>query len=242
MIKVKSKVFAILGIIFWTLTAIFVLLPSWPHIYYRLSPQASSLLASTIASTAVVASETVTTPPPVPTTPPSTVIPGADPESIAVTPPTPLPDVDPSLPPENGLIIDKIGVRGEIHEGEDWQTILKQGIWRIPDFATPIEVSLVKGRDGVAERDLPIILAAHRWGYLEWSASFRKLNSFYHLPELKAGDTIKVVWDQRPFEYKVYSTETGTEISDYSADLILYTCQLWNSPVRFFVYANRVAL
>ena len=105
-------------------------------------------------------------------------------------------------------------------------------------ISTPI--SLVKGRSGEAERDFPIILAAHRWGYLEWSASFRKLNSFYNLPQLKVGDTIKVVWDQRPFEYKVYSVETGTQITDYNAKLILYTCQLWNSPVRFFVYANRV--
>lgn len=237
-----SKIFTTLGVTFWVLTAIFVLLPSWPHIYYRLSPQASSLLASTIASTALIASETINAP--TPSIPPSTVIPGADSgvgtrrgESIAVTPPTPLPEVDPSLPPENGLIIDKIGVRGEIHEGDAWQQILRQGIWRVPSFATPLSDTVL--RDTVTPSSAPIILAAHRWGYLEWSASFRKLNSFYHLPELKAGDTIKVVWDQRPFEYEVYATETGTEISDYSANLILYTCQLWNSPVRFFVYANR---
>jgi sortase (surface protein transpeptidase) len=224
----QKRLFNGIGLVLWIFTAIFVLLPSWPHIYYRLSPQTSNVLASTIASTALAASETITNP---------TVTPSPDlsPSPEAPTPtPTPtltpkiIPEVDPSLPTENGLIIDKIGVRGEIHEGEDWQAILKQGIWRVPSFDNPLE------------NDRPIILAAHRWGYLEWSASFRKLNSFYNLPQVKVGDTIKIIWDQRPFEYKVYATETGTQITDYKANLILYTCQLWNSPVRFFVYANRV--
>jgi sortase (surface protein transpeptidase) len=235
----KSKVFITIGTIFWTLTAIFALLPSWPHIYYRLSPQTSSLLASTIASTAIVAQATIK-----PLDSPSPLSKGEAPpqagRGISPTPtPLPLPPVDPSLPAENGLIIDQIGVRGQIHEGEDWETILKQGIWRVPNFSTPIDQlsPLSKGDQGGFR---PIILAAHRWGYLEWSAAFRKLNSFYHLPELKVGDTIQVLWDQRLFEYKVYSVETGTKITDYNAKLILYTCQLWNSPVRFFVYANRI--
>jgi sortase (surface protein transpeptidase) len=139
-----------------------------------------------------------------------------------------LPDIDPSLPKENGLIIAKIGVKGALHEGTDWESILKQGIWRVPDFGTP------------EDNALPIILAAHRWGYLDWSAAMRKLNSFYSLPKLAIGDTIKVIWGQRPYEYKVYSVSSGTKITEYNANLILYTCQMWNSPERFFVYANRV--
>jgi len=238
----KKRLFITIGIIFWSLTAIFALLPSWPHLYYRLQPQASNLLASTIASTATQAQQTITKPSPSPTPTPTTVIPGSDPESSNIN--LSLPDVDPYLPSENGLIIDKIGVRGQIHEGEDVKSILKMGIWRVPNFGTPYDgISPVKGRNPRSEsgeRDLPMILAAHRWGYLEWSASFRKLISFYNLPQLKVGDTIKVIWEQREYEYKVYSTETGTQITDYNAKLILYTCQLWNSPVRFFVYANRV--
>ena len=217
----KKRLFITVGIIFWSLTAIFALLPSWPHIYYRLQPQASNLLASTIASTAVQAQETISKPSVTPKITPTPL------PSPSITPTPSLPEVDPSLPAENGLIIDKIGVRGEIHDGEDVKNILRAGIWRVPDFGTP------------PENSRPVILAAHRWGYLEWSTSFRKLNSFYNLPQLKVGDTIKVIWEQRQYEYKVYSTETGTAITAYDADLILYTCQLWNSPVRFFVYAAR---
>ena len=224
---VKKHFFNTLGITFWLLTAIFAILPSWPHIYYRLYPQASGALASNIASTAVMAQSTIIEPSitPKPTSNPSP------------TPTPTLPDVDPSLPAENGLIIDKIGIRGEIHEGTDWKELLRLGVWRVPDFGTPIDTSpLSKGDLGGLR---PIILAAHRWGYLDWSAAFRKLNSFYNLPKLKVGDKVKIVWEQRSYEYTIYSTETGTEITDYKASLILYTCQLWNSPVRYFIYANR---
>ena len=210
--RLTKKSFVTLGIAFWITATLLAFLPSWPHLFYRLFPSTSGTLASTIGSTVtpVIARNEVTWQPPI--------------AEIKST----LPDIDPSLPKENGLIIDKIGVKGLIHEGSDWENILKEGVWRVPNFGTP------------EENALPIILASHRWGYLEWSAAFRKLNSFYSLPNLTVGDTIKVIWNQRPYEYKVYSTSTGTEISEYNANLILYTCQLWNSPVRIFVYANRV--
>ncbi len=210
--RFTKKSFVTLGIAFWITATLLAFLPSWPHLFYRLFPSTSSTLASTIGSTVtpVIARNVVTWQPPI--------------TEIKST----LPDIDPSLPKENGLIIDKIGVKGQIHEGTDWEQILKTGIWRVPNFGTP------------EENNLPIILASHRWGYLDWSAAFRKLNSFYSLPNLVVGDTIKVIWNQRPYEYKVYSVSTGTNITEYNANLILYTCQLWNSPLRFFVYANRV--
>lgn len=215
----RKKSFVVLGITFWLSATILAFLPSWPHLYYRIYPQVSGTLATTIASTVFEGSHPGTFPS-------STPAPTIAPPLPVITPS--LPDIDPSLPKENGLIIDKIGVKGLIHEGTDWENILKNGIWRVPDFGTP------------ADNSMPIIIAAHRWGYLDWSAAFRKLNSFYSLPNLAVGDTVKIVWDQRPYEYKVYSVSTGTTITEYNANLILYTCQLWNSPVRFFVYANRI--
>jgi sortase (surface protein transpeptidase) len=176
--------------------------PIFPHVLYRLSPQTPVALAQTIGQT-----------------------PAAVPE--AQVKPVNLPPVDPSLPKENYLVINSIGVNGLIHEGNDWEKILRQGIWKVPDFPEP-------------SSGKPVILAAHRWGYLEWSNSFRRLNSFYNLPKVKTGDQIEVVWGQRKYLYEVYRGEQGDSISDYSADLILYTCQLWNSPIRVFRYAKRV--
>ena len=149
--RLHKKFFLVSGISLWTLAVVFALLPVWPHVYYRISPRASETLASTIAYTVTEEPGTINQPSP-------TLTPAPTPTPIT------LPDFDPSLPEKDGLIIEKIGVRGEIHEGADWNTILKQGIWRVPNFGTP-------DRPGQ-----PVILAAHRWGYLEWSAAFRKLN------------------------------------------------------------------
>jgi len=83
-------------------------------------------------------------------------------------------------------------------------------------------------------------LAAHRFGYIEWSSTFRKTNTFANLPNVKVGDTFQLTWDQRAFVYKVYKTEEGKLLTDYNADIILYTCKYLKSPVRIVVYANRL--
>jgi len=218
--RFSNKFYVKIGIIFWALAILTAILPSWPYIYYRLSPQTSDILASTIAAT--TSQETAANK--------SNNKQINLPTQIQPTPtPKPQPPVNPTLPKENGLIIDSIGIRGQIHEGEDWENILKKGVWRVPNFATPGD-----------ENKGPIILAAHRWGYISWSSQFRRLNSFYNLPKLKIGDKISIIWNQREHKYKVYASKNGEKITDYSADLILYTCQLWNSPIRVFKYARRI--
>lgn len=200
----KRRFYLTLGIFLWLSATLLILTPNWPHLYYRLSPQASANLAKTISYLPATAS--------------------AKPQTAILS----LPTLDPKLPIDNGLIIDTIGVRGQIHEGDNWEEILKTGVWRVPNFGTPETTGT------------PIILAAHRWGYLSWTAAFRKLNSFYNLPNLKIGDTLVINWKQRQYKYKVYSSSSGTNITDYSADLILYTCQMWDSPTRIFKYAKRI--
>lgn len=132
------------------------------------------------------------------------------------------------LPQENTLIIKSAGIKTVIEESasEYHEEALRRGVWRVNDFGTPYT------------RELPTILTAHRYGYLAWSLNFRLHNSFFNLPKVKEGDTIEIVWRQRKYVYAVYKTETGKEISDYSADLILYTCQDLNSDIRIFAYAK----
>jgi hypothetical protein len=140
-----------------------------------------------------------------------------------------LPPKNPELPQGHWLVIPKIGVRTEIREGagEEDESVLRQGVLRIHDFATPLDLG-------------PTILVAHRFGYLQWTNDFRRKNSFYNLDKLEIGDTFDVIWDQRRFTYEVYAGEEGTEITDYDADVILYTCKFLKSDVRFFRYARRV--
>jgi LPXTG-site transpeptidase (sortase) family protein len=137
-----------------------------------------------------------------------------------------IPELDFSLPNKRILNIPKINVSGEIYEGEDYDELLEKGIWRINDFGTP-------------ESNSVMILTSHRFGHISWTNDYRNKNSFFNLPKTTAGDYIEIVWDQRLYTYEVYKVEESLDISDYDADLILYTCKLFNSPVRIFRYANR---
>lgn len=140
------------------------------------------------------------------------------------------PPFDPNLPQINSLKIDKIGVDTAIIEEstETHEEALRQGVWRVPDLGNPFE------------REKPTILAAHRFGYLAWSNQYRRQNSFYNLPKVGERDRVEIIWNQRRYVYEIYKADEGEEISDYSADLILYTCRFLESDIRIFRYARLV--
>lgn len=138
-----------------------------------------------------------------------------------------LPPIDKALPKVNSIKISKIGVLSPLKNGENYEEILKRGSWMVNDFPTP-------------DKEIgPVIIASHRFGYVTWSAKERKEISFYNLPKLKVGDTVEIVWNQRLYKYKIIKSSEGKAISDYNVDLILYTCKLYNSPIRIFMYAER---
>lgn len=140
-----------------------------------------------------------------------------------------LPPKDDSLPDGEWLIIPSIGVNTEIQENTDSAVALEKGVWRVPDYGQP------------GDTTKPIILAAHRYGYIWWwrkGSQYWKYNSFYLLPQLQPGDLIEVISDKRKYEYEVYAGEKGTEITDYNADMILYTCEFLNGDTRYFRYAR----
>ncbi len=139
-----------------------------------------------------------------------------------------VPPLNPDLPKGYFILIPKIGVNSPIGDTKDYKKALLKGTWIVNDYGTP-------------EKDsLPIILAAHRFGYTSWSTQLRTKISFYNLPKTDIGDKISIYWNQREYIYEIYAKEENTYISDYSADLILYTCKYFNSPTRIFRYANRV--
>lgn len=150
-------------------------------------------------------------------------------QTVAVEPvETYQPKVDPSLPLESRLSVPSIGVDTLIEEAtsDNYEEALKEGVWRVSDFGTPYA------------RTKPTILVAHKYGYLKWTNLFRRKSSFYNLPKLEEGDVVEIIWRQRKYIYEIYATGEGEEITDYSADLILYTCESLNSPVRIFKYAR----
>ncbi len=139
-----------------------------------------------------------------------------------------LPVQDLSLPETPYIKIDKIGVFSPISTSSDYISALKKGSWIVPEYGTPLN-----GKK-------PIIIAAHRFGYVYWGDAMRKQISFYNLPKTHVGDQIDIIWDQRVFTYKIYLEEEKTYLTDYSADLIIYTCKYFNSPIRIFRYAKLV--
>jgi sortase (surface protein transpeptidase) len=140
-----------------------------------------------------------------------------------------IPPLNTSLSKTNMIRINKIGVDTKLQEGSNSEAELKKGPWIVYDFGKP------------DDQFAPIIIASHRWGAIGWSANDRKTKSFLKLPDLKNGDIVQIIWDQRMYEYKIYAGEENTRITDYDADLILYTCKLyWESPIRIFKYAERI--
>ncbi len=139
-----------------------------------------------------------------------------------------IPELNSSLPEGKFVIVPKISVESPISVSKDYNEGLKQGSWIVADYGTP------------ENPELPIILAAHRFGYTSWSIEKRNKISYYNLPDTADGDEISIYWNQREYKYRIYKSEESTYISDYSADLILYTCKFFNSPVRIFRYAERV--
>ena len=131
-----------------------------------------------------------------------------------------LPPADPAWKGENRLIIDKVGLNTAIREDENWDDALRYGVWMTPGMGNPELESA------------PMVLAAHRYGFLAWSNAYRRETSFFNLPKLENGDLVSVVWNGRIFEYEVFEGYTGPRIENYKADLVLYTCEVLNSSDR----------
>lgn len=163
------------------------------------------------------------------TTPTQTPGKTTKPTPTATPIPTPtLPPFNPDLSKNNRVKIPSIGVDSNIIEGADSKKALYKGIWRDPGAGDP-------------ERfDIPMVLAAHRYGYIEWSEAFKKSSSFRYLDGVKVGDTVEIIWNQRLYKYKILKIIEADQIYASDADLVLYTCKHLNSPIRIVVYAERI--
>lgn len=184
-------------------------IPVLPQIWYRIKPGTSAALAEVLGRPAVTFGDLLAA--------------SGERELQEHQPPQ-----DPSLPREARIIIPKIGVDTQILEESEanFEEALKKGVWRVPSFGNPFN------------RRLQTILVAHRYGYLAWTDAFRRQNSFYNLPKLSPGDRVEIIWDQRKYVYEIYGGDESELLTDYTADLTLYTCRFLESPIRIFRYAK----
>ena len=209
-LKFLSKTYLVVGIVLIFSAFSIVAITFYPQIWYSVDKGATQTEASSITDEIVI-------------------LESKEKEEITKEDTTQnLPPIDETLPKDNMIKISSIGVDSTIIQNENAKDGLEEGIWIAPNFGTP------------ESNELPMILAAHRFGYVYWTSDFRTKSSFYNLPKLKIGDRVQIIWGQRSYEYEVYRAEDNTQIVDYDADLILYTCRMYNSPVRVFRYLNRV--
>lgn len=214
-----ALVFAGMAIGLWS---IFTVLTSYPvglYLYYSVLPKTTELLGKALQQTSV-----------------EMTVAAKDAQIEVVPQAQIIPQIqkDVTLPEGHYINIPKIGVDTAILEAPsaDYESALRKGVWRVGEFASPVEDSAKPG--------IPMILAAHRFGYIDWTQDYRLKNSFYKLPELKVGDEVNIVWDQHRYRYMITKVEEGTEITDYSSDLILYTCKFLVSDIRIVVYAEQI--
>lgn len=216
-----ALVFAGMAIGLW---GIFALLSSYPvflYLYYTVVPSTTKLLSTALAKTGEESTSAIKQ------------ISNSTGQQNQEIPEESKPQItrDPSLPEGQYVAIPTLGVDTTVWEASSsaYEEALRKGVWRVPEFSTP---------EMGSER--PIILAAHRFGYVDWTQTYREKHSFYNLPDVKVGESIVLTWNQHRYTYKVTKIEEGDEITDYSSDLILYTCKFLVSPIRVFVYADLV--
>ena len=211
-----NKIYVIIGFILVITAVLVAFVPIAPYVWYRINSNATQQdvekLATSVAENKLQLESGL-----------RTQRRERDIQTVSI-----LPDYDPSLPEGYIIEIPTIGVYSPISTSTDYTEALKHGSWIVSDFGTPDLT------------ELPIIIASHRFGYNSWTVDYRNRISFYNLPNTRAGDLINIYWNQRKYTYEIYGVEDSTYISDYGADLILYTCKYFNSPVRIFRYAKRV--
>lgn len=131
------------------------------------------------------------------------------------------------IPEGKRLVIPKINVDEEIHEGSNISVIQGGGTWRRPLTSNP--------QDGGNT-----VIVGHRFGY-------NGDNTFYHLNKLLPGDEFAVFWDKQEFDYvirevkEVPATAIEVENQTNSSQVTLYTCAGLSAERRFVVIADLVA-
>lgn len=210
-IQVLSNLYIVLGFFLIILSIIFIAIPVAPYIMYRLNPNLTDEEVDKISRE--ISQQTIAQ---------KTI------EEKEKDEEEQIPPLDPTLPEDPYVLIPSIKVSSPIGEGNNTDVILEEGTWIAPGYGTP------------ENSRLPIILAAHRFGYTYWGREKRNRISFFNLPDTDIGDRVEIIWEQRKYIYEIYALDESTFIKDYEADVILYTCKYFNSPQRIFRYAMRV--
>lgn len=138
------------------------------------------------------------------------------------------PQVNPNI---QWIVIPKIGVNTQILTQGTLKNRMYKGVAIINAFGTPDQPNITGKK--------PVILASHRFGYVWWTPAYRRTHSFHNIDKLKKGDTIYIRWKAKWYRYKVQKQVISATITEYSHDLILYSCISYTSKKRIIIYADK---
>lgn len=139
-----------------------------------------------------------------------------------------LPEADDIDPNKNILIIQKIGVKVPIVEGEN-ESALNRGAWHIPDTAYP-------------DSGGNTVISAHRFQFLPPNNK-----TFYLLDKLDLNDKIAIFWRGVKHEYiisKIFEVDNNDLSIHENTDneqITLYTCTPLFSTARRLVIIGQPA-
>lgn len=137
--------------------------------------------------------------------------------------------VNKTRPADNRLVIPKIGVNLPIVEGEESDSALWKGAWRITDSSTP----KIGGNT---------VLSAHRFRYRPPSNL-----TLYLLDQVQPGDLMIVYWEGKEYDYRVSTTKIvareNTDIAEptLTSQLTVFTCHpLFSTKERLVVVGDLI--
>ncbi|MFA6587870.1 MAG: sortase [Patescibacteria group bacterium] len=134
-----------------------------------------------------------------------------------------------SRPPDNRLVIPKIGVNLPIVEGQNEDIALNRGAWHIPNSSNP----KIGGNT---------VLSAHRFRYRPPSNL-----TLYLLDKVQAGDIMIIYWQGKEYDYRVSATKivprSNTDMAEPTQEprLTVFTCHpLFSTKNRLVVIGEPI--
>lgn len=136
------------------------------------------------------------------------------------------PAPSPAAPQPNQLVIPSILLDQKINEGNQTYVELAKGVWRWPKGSTP-------------DQGGNTVFVGHRFTYTD------PRGVFYELNEIKQGDSIGVIWNNKTYNYTVATInqvnpdDTAILQQTSESELTLYTCTpLFAPKYRLVIVAD----
>lgn len=118
----------------------------------------------------------------------------------------------------------------------------------IPSIEVELELSTNEGYlrfggwvQNLNTNDFPLVIAAHRFGVNYLQEDYNVHQTMFNVDKLKIGDEAEIYWEGQKYVYKVKEIYTGSNNKPLKdSEILLYTCEYWDSPERVFTVWDKV--